>query len=200
MILSRRQQTYFFSYLWPELCRVRGWSPSDRAQRHHWAASILHRQHRLSFSDWDQHDFDTIKSACLAAIRPADLDAQLDQLEQPARRARRKIAELIMCLRLYVDDADAYVQRIVRHKFGADDWRQLSSTPPAPHWRSHLDQLIMTLSRCLNGRHGLRAQAGHSLHDMRTAAGLRCACRQCARQRMEDRYKDTELCPSNCPF
>lgn len=44
---------------------------------------------------------------------------------------------------------------------------------------SHLEQLVMSVARVLNGKTGFRSRAGHSMHDMLTSAGLPCGCRKC---------------------
>ena len=48
---------------------------------------------------------------------------------------------------------------------------------------SQLERLVMRLAALLNGKQGYRNEAGHSLHDMRLAAGLECGCAACCRQR-----------------
>ena len=39
--------------------------------------------------------------------------------------------------------------------------------------------MLEKLSDLLNGKSGLRAAAGHTIHDMRTLAGLACDCKEC---------------------
>jgi hypothetical protein len=45
--------------------------------------------------------------------------------------------------------------------------------------RSQLDQVVMTLARNINA---MRNQAGDTIHDMKSRAGLECSCRKCAQK------------------
>lgn len=81
---------------------------------------------------------------------------------------------------------------------------------------SQLFQLMTSLSAILNGKEGLRAKAGDSIHDMRLKASLDCTCKKCremAAFHEADRRADDALAehapvpeagphydPENCPF
>jgi hypothetical protein len=45
-----------------------------------------------------------------------------------------------------------------------------------------LDGLLNTNEKA-TGKQGYRSKAGHSLHDMKIAAGVRCDCAKCKRAR-----------------
>lgn len=77
----------------------------------------------------------------------------------------------------------------MRDRFSGKPLHELSAERPAPYRarngflvepRSQLEQLMMTLARCINGKTGLRAKAGHSMHDMYVAASIPCHCKLCA--------------------
>jgi hypothetical protein len=117
--------------------------------------------------------------------------------------------DLIPCIALYVDDAWAYVSRIATDKFRwrtRDEMQRpitlddLTDHPIVREVRgelkefpSQLEQLKYTLARCLSRKEkkdadgrviqeaGLRNKAGHSIHDMRTLAGLKCRCARCSK-------------------
>lgn len=143
-----------------------------------------------------QRHMDALKARLLALARPADLDAQLAQQQQPRRRLEHRLAETQRCLALYVPDVAGYVATVVADKFGVpvdgaltlDDLgdrptvreREVmgKSTTELVDGPSQLEQLVMTLWARVQA---LRERAGHSLHDMRTRAGVPCDCAQCRR-------------------
>lgn len=146
-------------------------------------------------------DLDRVLAEFRALSQPHNLNAQVRQQDQPRARKLGRIEELLRCLALYPlaqpmgeAGALAFAREIIRDKFNHGSRRAVSeiddlSDHPRTVTRksdgllielpSHLDQLIMTLSRALNGNTGFRNQAGHTLHDMLNAAGLRCACKRC---------------------
>ncbi len=102
------------------------------------------------------------------------------------------------CLALYVEDAAAYVSAVATDKFrwrtrdGMSRQLTLDDLDDVPVIRtvrgelrefpSQLEQLKMTLAGRIGGKDGFRAKAGHSVHDMRTKAGLKCRCKACSIQ------------------
>lgn len=133
-----------------------------------------------SHKEFSNEDFDQVLGVFRAISRPASVDSQLRQMDQPKIRLLHKIDhELIPCLKLYISHPVEYVLNICLDKFWVQDWRSLSEVRHHPDRPSQLEQLIMTLSRALNGKRGFRAKAGHSIHEMRTAAGLSCTCKLC---------------------
>lgn len=76
---------------------------------------------------------------------------------------------------------------------------------------SQLARLVMRLSQLLHqnkqpdGPQGYRVRAGHSLHDMRRAAGLECHCRECCPRPVIGFVDPLKTMPAevpkeNCPF
>ncbi len=73
--------------------------------------------------------FDAFKAACLAELRPADLAAQLRQVDQPLIRLRHAIRAL----------ADApYIAAISRDKFGTAAWETDLAEPQLVDLRNTL--------------------------------------------------------------
>lgn len=148
-------------------------------------------------------DVDRVK-ACLLML--ADDLEKTHEVGKPfigsARRKRDIIRSLIKCIGVYHPRPRAYVAEIVNDKFNS--WRRhgtpltikdLTDDPiilkAGREIPSQLDQLIYTISACLNGsgklrgkkrvRLGFRVAAGHTLHEMKTAAGVFCDCAECAK-------------------
>lgn len=62
-----------------------------------------------------------------------------------------------------------------------------------------LDQLMKTIDRCLhNKRSGLRVKAGHTMHDMFTAADIKCHCKECCAKAIENE-RQARLAQMNLP-
>lgn len=123
-----------------------------------------------------------------------------------ARRSREVIAEHLQCLALYPLDApmgaagaEALMAELIADMFNKAakinrlTLAELSDKPQFYRRKgsselhegpSQLERLVMRLSALLNGKHGYRNGAGHSLHDMRLAAGLECGCADCCRRRI----------------
>lgn len=151
----------------------------------------------LSCSDLDnKSDVDRVK-ACLGML--ADNTQATGEVGRPeigrARRLRDIIRDQIKCIGVYQPRPRAYVAEIINDKFNrgrrmsaltihdlTDDAIILRDGREIP---SQLDQLVMTLGGCLNGsgkgraRLGFRVAAGHTLHEMKTMAEVRCDCRFC---------------------
>lgn len=144
-----------------------------------------------SHTEFTNAEFDKVLGVFRALSRPASVDAQIRQQDQPRTRVEHRLAEIQACLALYVPDVAQYIATVVAEKFGVppggsltlDDlswepslrrnWqtRELEESP------SQVMQLVMTLWARLQP---MRRDADHSLHDMRTLAGVPCACRKCS--------------------
>lgn len=170
--MTDRQRSYFFRDLWAPVCQRRGWDPNDRPTRQEFFCAVLGLDEPKSFNDLTESEFDRLKARCLAEIRPGDLNAQLRSQDQHRQRLLREIGILKLCLGLYRKYPGAYVQAILQDRFAGQNPEDMNERD--------LRHLLSTLAGCVNGARGLRAKAGHSLHDMHTAAQTgACPCKQC---------------------
>lgn len=179
------------SLYWREWGTVRGYAKAKRLpepDRHafHVQALGADKSHQV----FSNADFDKVLGAFRAYHQPANIDAQLRQQDQPHKRKLAKVRELLKCLALYLPDAHAYARGIIRDKVNrgsaqavtaiedlSDEPRHYTDSEGAVReLPSQLEQLLMTLERALNGKHGFRARAGDSLHDMKLKAGVKCYC------------------------
>lgn len=198
--MTNRQRIFLMAELWPAACEFQGWSPDDRELRMEVLGAAVQRPLLSASQISTTDDFDRVRRHLEA------LAGKLQQHDGRAARYREKFRRQLRCLALYVEDATGYAKAIIRDKFhraGADpagfaeaDARRLaewlSADPIARFDRragklvegpSQLEQLVMTLDERLhNAATGLRVKAGHTLHDMLTAAGLQCPCKDCARR------------------
>jgi hypothetical protein len=202
MKLSAEQVPLFWK-LWSKACKANRWNKAggmSAAEVDAQRKELLARCGFKSLKEVDPHaGFSRVKRELLM------LDDQLqgakeeiDPHIETSRTSRWFIEhDLIPCLALYVEDVDAYVVKVATDKFR---WRtrdamerqitldDLSDEPVFREVRgklqefpSQLEQLKFTLSGRLNGKDGFRKQSGHSVHDMRTKAGLPCRCARCSR-------------------
>jgi hypothetical protein len=190
--------------LWQRVCKDRSWKVADRDLRLAKFGEILGRPLKSS-SDIGRIDECTKLMAELKAMLGVDLRAGQEAEDQTINRARvlrhQIVNELVPCLELYVQDVRAYMAGIMADK---NRWWKIDrpareielsdldakpifrtdrATGELKQWPSQLEQLQYTLSRCLNEK---RNAAGHSIHDMRTKAGLSCACGACRRVRISE--------------
>lgn len=201
MKLSKDQVPLFWS-LWAKACRAQGWTKAHGLNSAAIDAKRKEFLARCGFSSLTEVDprdgFSLVKRELLklADHLAGALEEVQPQIES-GRTARWFIEhDLMPCLALYVEDAAAYVAAIATDKFR---WRtrdgmarpitldDLDDVPVIRTVRgelrespSQLEQLKMTLAGRLSGKDGLRAKAGHSVHDMRTKAGLKCRCKACS--------------------
>jgi hypothetical protein len=117
-----------------------------------------------------------------------------------ARQKRHVILELIQCLSIYpverpmgIDGAEAYAMAVIKGKFRRElSLEELTIRPFRHEGRvipSQLDQLLWTLDRRLSDQPpaksrrepGFRIAAGHTDHQMRQLARVRCkpTCKEC---------------------
>jgi bacterioferritin-associated ferredoxin len=180
---SKQNQLY-----WREWAAVR--RIDKTADRHALHAEALGQD--KSHTEFTNADFDRVLGVFRAITQPANLNGQVRQQQQPRHRQEHRLAEIQSCLGLYVDDVAGYVARVVADKFGVPvaGARTLEDLSDQPRWRrngdgelielpSELKQVLMTLWARVNG---LRNQAGHSLHEMRTRAGVPCDCAKICRK------------------
>lgn len=188
--------------LWASACRAQGWNEEDRDLRLNVLSEALRRPISGSGEINAREDFDAVKAhlQMLANSLKGALESDDPNLGR-ARRLRNKIYELVRCLNLYTD-GEAIAREIIKdgtHRAGMEAQpydtlplpRILESLTATPRYvpskrterveerPSRLEQIVMTLSRELNGKRGWRAKAGDSIHEMLTAAGLPCACKEC---------------------
>lgn len=221
MLLTGPQIKLFWR-LWAKACAAQGW---DR--RHGLNSSAVDARRReflgrcgfTSLTQVDPHaGFSLVRRELLK------LDSRLaGALEdvQPEIESGRKTRwfiehDLVPCLALYLPDPIAYVLAVAQDKFR---WwktdrpaRQITlediSDDPVirvvhgamREFPSQLEQLKMTLAARLNGKGGFRSKAGHSVHDMRTKAGLPCSCAACRTAHPPQRQLSPGYDPANCPF
>ena len=195
-----KDQVPLFWKLWAKACRAQGWTKGEGLNS---AAIDVMRKELLarcgfkSLKDVDPRDgFSMVKRELLKL--DDRLQGAMEEVKpqiETARTSRWFIEhDLIPCLALYVDAWD-YVSKVATDKFR---WRtrdamhrpitldDLTEDPIVREVRgelkeipSQLEQLKFTLSARLNGKAGLRNKAGHSVHQMRTLAGLECRCAVC---------------------
>lgn len=190
MQLTQAQLTLWWRS-WAAACRTQGWtreaglsSAQIDAKRREIMAALGYR----SLTEIDNAGFDRL----LARVRTLadNLRGAIDEVRPSNTHARRllwKIEWLTKCLALYLggkDRAEAYVRSICADKFEWKDnlprnYYALSAERAPGKEDSELDHLRITLTARLNGRTGLRAQAGDTVHDMCTKAGVLCACEPC---------------------
>lgn len=111
---------------WKKAREARG-LPADDATRYE-----LHRRtigRACSSTDFTQAEFDKVLGALLAESAPADLDAQLVQIEQARIRGVKLRARMhLLSLHIGVDAGreSSYLRGISRNLFGTDEIERLS--------------------------------------------------------------------------
>lgn len=164
--MTRKQRIHLMRDLWPGACRWQGWPPNDRARRLAEIGRALGRPVASSNEVRTNDDFDRVKKHLLTLALDVAAAAE-DEHAGRARRLRRRIGEVIARIedsRRAVTpdfDAGAFVQAIIADKFDHGRRREglrLEELTAAPlvdaQGREHpsqLDQLLMTLTRCLYG-------------------------------------------------
>jgi bacterioferritin-associated ferredoxin len=198
--------------LWGKVCKDRGWKSSDKTFRLAKFSEIIGRP-IASADEIERIDECTKLMKELQAMLGVSVQAaqEADNLYiNRARVLRNKIlTELVPCLEIYVADVNAYMTEIMEDKnrwwkidrpargmtlmdLTAEPSRKFDfKTRTMKEFPSQLDQMVYTLSSCLNGsgkvragkksRLGFRVAAGQTLHEMKTKAGVPCDCADCAR-------------------
>ena len=168
--------------LWPDACRSRGWNPNDRDLRLTVLSQAVKRPIKSANDLNRTDDFDKVKAYLGFAADDIDATTETDHPEiGRARRLRDQIRDQVSCLRLYHPNPEAYLAKIVTSKFPSCDIDDLTDEPtfcmarsqPGP---SELEQVLMAMARSIQSK---RKSAGHTLHQMKTAAGIPCDCARC---------------------
>lgn len=193
MLLTSAQQTLFWRK-WAECCRKRGWTRADGFEQREIDALRKDLLRACGFQSLTEVDKTAGFSKVLAkigvwqgeSVRAAieDGDPSLNE----ARILRHTIrTEILPCLALYTGDAEAYFASIFEtivhwRKDGATQPVTLDDLDARPRFKegkpspSQLQQALMTLSARLNAK---RNEAGHTIHQMKTLAGVACDCAAC---------------------
>lgn len=112
-------------------------------------------------------DFDKVLGEFRVLSRPADLDAQLAQMNQHRKRLLWRARSNVKMLGLYMDDPRAYARHILAQRFHTERIEDLSSQPIGPYKKSPLEQFIYTIAARLDQH---RSEWGHSVQEMKTKA------------------------------
>lgn len=174
---------------WREWAAVRRADPQANRQ----ALTVRALGRAGSSKEFSNADLDKVLAVFRAVSRPADVDGQLRQQGQARARREHRIDEVMRCLGVYVEDVAGYVARIVADKLGVpvDGSLTLADVSDEPTVRtrrdgvaypgpSDLEQVLMTLWARVQP---LRRARGHTLHEMKLAAGVPCACAKICRKR-----------------
>lgn len=145
-----------------------------------------------------------------AISQPDNLQVQLKQQRQPRMRREERLSEIHACLGVYVDDVAGYVARVISDKFGVPGRGSLTLEDLSDHPRfitgrdgkleERPSQLLMLIYTLWSRIQEHRQNAGHSLHDMRIAARVPCACAQCRKAALTAPKTPQPAQPVNCPF
>lgn len=183
---------------WREWAAVRRIKPD--ADRHGLHVEALGKD--KSHVKFNNKDLDEILRVFRAISRPADLDGQLRLMRMEQTRLLHNITLtqlpcLAVCLRarenvhnpLSVDDytvAENYLTEIMQDRFHTSDIKSISYAQ-RPRTKAKTDQSDRSDLECLRDLldarvNELRNKAGITIHDMLTAAGLECNCRQCCKR------------------
>jgi len=217
MNLSEDQVRWFWRE-WPKSCAVMGWTKAKGMSAKEIDAKrkeFLLRCGFKSLTDVDRLDgFTKVKNELLV-LQGVSLKAARETVDPALNQARvlrnQILTEIIPCLELYrreqltfdlqkiMEDKNRWwkIDRPACHMTLMDlDARPIFRTDRATgeqkYMGSQLSQMQWTLSRWLNE---LRNQAGDTIHDMRTKAGVPCACAVCRGTRVPVFSGDPELEP-----
>lgn len=201
MLLSKAQVHRFWRD-WEKACRAQGWTKAKgwtTAQREAQRKLVLGKCGFTSLTLVDgRGGFDKVLALLGALANNLAGALELDHPEiGESRRSHFGLREVAQCLAHYGVEAESYLQQIINDKFnhgrgGALTQRTIDELSDLPSTRmvrgeliegpSELQQLRMTAWARLQE---FRKDAGHSLHEMKTGAGVPCDCAACARARRE---------------
>ena len=179
-----QQQRFAILKLWSQVCKDRHWKSSDRALRLATIGGLIGRE-LATLDDVGRLDECTKVMAELKALLGVSLKAGLEATD-PSRNRKRNwrwliTHEALPCLGLYEENPQGYLMTVMQ---GKSRWRKTDrpETPPtlADFDERTCQQIFWTLSARLNDK---RKAAGHTGHEMCTAAGVRCKCAACTRAR-----------------
>lgn len=213
--MTTAQRIKLMAELWPNACASQRWNAQDRAKRLDVINEILaqhpqpgRRRAITSTSDLDSDtDFTLVKTRLLMLADNLKAAGEDGKLTPNAIRTRLyKVRNQVKCLALYLPGTPHLTPRLAAQKYALEIIRDAANRAgyePASFEEAKfesvlcalefpaLDRLVMTLNNRLhNKRSGFRVKAGHSLHDMLTGAGLRCACKQCCLRRAPARVEE----------
>jgi len=166
--------------LWSQVCKDRGWKPSDRNLRLTSIGKIINRELR-TLDDLGRMDECTKVLKELEAMLGVNVDAGLEANDLTINKARtyRNVitSQILPCLALYEPDPPAYMRSVMEDK---NRWWKIDR----PQCGLTLDdlsagplkQLLMTLNARL---HSKRKAARQTIHEMKIAAGVDCGCAEC---------------------
>jgi len=194
-------QVQFFWREWPKACKAQCWTK----ERGFTAADIDAKRKemlaRVGFNSLTEVDrvkgFTRVKNELLI-LKGKNIQAGIEGHTQHENDKRVLInfivTDQIPCLELYVEDSMAYMTAILEDK---NRWwkidrpnRQIrledldakpifkwdAKTQSMREFPSQLHQIQYTLSARINT---FRNESNHTVHEMRTLAGLRCKCSVC---------------------
>ncbi len=220
MLLTDAQVKRFWRD-WSAACKAHGWTRAaglTATQIDHHRRDLIERAGFRSLTAVDRGaGFGRVLAELGILLGQVKAAVESDHPEMDSGRRKRWVIRnrILPCLGVYVHDPAAYLASILRDK---TDWYRRTSgyTVPltldelmdAPVIRtrpdgsldeqpSHLDQVMMTLTRVL---HGYRRKAGHSIHEMCLEAGVSCDCKECATPRAPSRQSQPKTVPSSTPF
>ena len=192
MLLTAPQLSLFWRE-WAKTCHAMNWTREAGLTT---AAIDAKRREIIAQCGFDSLTKVTVKEGFdrllneLRCLQGVSLEAAMqatDPALQQAERIRHQIlTEYVPCLELYIADVREYMTSIMEDK---NRWwkidrpirditlMDLTATPIQLRngrvMPSQLEQLRFTLQRCLNLK---RNAAGHTIHQMKIAAGVPCDC------------------------
>lgn len=177
-------QRIAISQLWNSVCKDLGWKSSDRALRLETLGGFLGRP-ITTMDEIERLAECTQVMAELKAMLGVSVRAGLEATD-PSRNKKRNarwiiVHEILPCLALYpldapsgLDGAGNYLVEVMQDK---SRWRKMDRPESSPSLADFdertVTQILWTLSARLNVK---RKAAGHSGHEMKMAAGVRCDC------------------------
>jgi hypothetical protein len=168
--------------LWAQVCKDRGWKPSDRNLRLTEIGRLLGRE-LTSLDEVERLAECTKVMAELKALLGVSLRAGLEATD-PSRNRKRNwrwlIAhEALPCLGLYEANPQGYLMTVM---LGKSRWRKTDRPESDPALTDFDERTVEQIFWTLNARvQAKRKAAGQSGHEMCLAAGVRCKCAACKR-------------------
>lgn len=186
---------------WAKSCKTMNWTRAAGLSADEIDAKRKELLQRCSFDSLtkvDRVDGFTKVLNELLVLQGVSLQAGMEAEDPTINRARTLrhhiLTELVPCLELYVADVRGYLASIMEDKNrwwkidrparemtlmdldAKPVYRTDKNTGELKEWPSQLEQMRYTLTSRLNT---LRGAAGDTIHEMKTKAGLPCACAAC---------------------
>jgi len=187
---------------WPKSCKAMNWTKAAGLSATEIDAKRKEFLLRCGFDSLtkvDRVDGFTKVLKELLVLQGVDVDAGIESEDLTINKARTIrhfiLTDLVPCLELYLPDVRGYMTSIMEDK---NRWWKIDrpvrditlmhlDAKPVHRWDvktksmkdfpSQLEQMKWTLAARLNT---LRGEAGHTVHQMRTSAGLSCTCAACS--------------------